>query len=231
MKRGAAVATAALALLLQAPGALAGGDARADVVLVDRAAARWSTPETGGPPRPRFVTARQLAALARIEAVLEGESEPSDRFVRVALERRIAEDMLSALLLRRGPEPVTIPALAEEARLELCARVGGCEALATLLAKERLTVADMAPIFVARARSLEYVERALTPIMRPSEEELREAFRTAQHPFRDKRFEEVRGELSRWLVHERLRVAETEYFQNARGRVRLVGLAPAPATP
>ncbi|MBL8607568.1 MAG: hypothetical protein JNL38_09620, partial [Myxococcales bacterium] len=191
----------------------------------DRAAARWSTPETGGPPRPRFVTARQLAALARIEAVLEGESEPSERFVRVALERRIAEDMLSALLLRRGPEPVTIPALAEEARLELCARVGGCDALSALLAKERLTVADLAPIFVARARSLEYVERALTPIMRPSEEELREAFRTAQHPFREKRFEEVKGELARWLVHERLRVAETEYFQNARGRVRLVGLA------
>jgi hypothetical protein len=222
MKRGAAVATAALALTL---GALLGGDARADAVLVDRAAARWSTPETGGPPRPRFVTARQLAALARIEAVLEGESEPSERFVRVALERRIAEDMLSALLLRRGPEPVTIPALAEEARLELCARVGGCDALSALLAKERLTVADLAPIFVARARSLEYVERALTPIMRPSEEELREAFRTAQHPFREKRFEEVKGELARWLVHERLRVAETEYFQNARGRVRLVGLA------
>ena len=222
MKRGAAVATAALALTL---GALLGGDALADAVLVDRAAARWSTPETGGPPRPRFVTARQLAALARIEAVLEGESEPSERFVRVALERRIAEDMLSALLLRRGPEPVTIPALAEEARLELCARVGGCDALSALLAKERLTVADLAPIFVARARSLEYVERALTPIMRPSEEELREAFRTAQHPFREKRFEEVKGELARWLVHERLRVAETEYFQNARGRVRLVGLA------
>ncbi|MBL8606650.1 MAG: hypothetical protein JNL38_04985, partial [Myxococcales bacterium] len=55
MKRGAAVATAALALTL---GALLGGDARADAVLVDRAAARWSTPETGGPPRPRFVTAR-----------------------------------------------------------------------------------------------------------------------------------------------------------------------------
>lgn len=197
------------------------------VVVVDRAAARWSTPETGGAARPRFVTARQLALLARLEAAFDGESEPNDRYVRAALERRITEDMLSSLLLRRGPEPLTVPALAEEARLDTCARVGGCEALAAMVARERLTMAELEPFFVARARSLEYVDRAVSPIQRPSDDDLREAFRTAQHPFKDKRFEEAKGDLARWLVHERLRLAENEYFQNARARVHLAGLASA----
>jgi len=67
-----------------------------------------------------------------------------------------------------------------------------------------------------------YLDRAVTPILEPSEEHLREVFRSSAHPFRGQPFEQARPALRRWLVAERLRAAESAFFQAARVHIRII---------
>jgi len=67
-----------------------------------------------------------------------------------------------------------------------------------------------------------YVDRAVTPILHPSDEQLRSVYRASAHPYHGQPFERVRGELERWFVIERIRVAESAYLQAARSRVRII---------
>jgi hypothetical protein len=66
-----------------------------------------------------------------------------------------------------------------------------------------------------------YLDHVVTPILHPSDEQLRDVFRTSAHPFRGQPFERVRDALSRWFVLERLRVAESAFSQSARSRVTI----------
>jgi hypothetical protein len=197
---------------------------------VDRVVVRYFAPETGGAARPRFVTERELAFFARVESRAEGvEAVKGDypaRFVRAALDRIVAEDMLAQLQVRRGVEPPELPRLADEARAELELRVGGPSRLAAIMDEESFDDGELRGSLMRRVRAAYYVDRAIQPILRPSEEELRSAFRTSLHPLRSFRFEDVRPEMARWLVQERLRLVALDFLQAARARVTLAFVAP-----
>src|SRR6185436_18981215 len=80
---------------------------------VDRAAVRFDAPETGGIARPQFVFERELAFEARLEALgdpdrSERASPYLDRHVRAALERHVAEELLSHLAMDPEPSPEEI---------------------------------------------------------------------------------------------------------------------------
>jgi len=62
----------------------------------------------------------------------------------------------------------------------------------------------------------------VSPLLHPSEEQLRDVFRSSAHPYRGQPFEGVRGALGRWFVIERVRVAENAFLQGARSRVRII---------
>lgn len=192
---------------------------------VDRVAVRYFTPETGGAPKPRFITERELGFFARVEASSEGvevaKGDYPSRFVRAALDRIVAEDMLASLQIRRGVEPPELPKLAEEARAELELRVGGASKLAALLEQEAFDDVELRNALMRRVRAAYYVDRAVAPILKPNEEELRAAFRTSLHPLRSFRFEDVREEMARWLVQERLRLQGADFLQAARARVTI----------
>jgi hypothetical protein len=66
-----------------------------------------------------------------------------------------------------------------------------------------------------------YLDRAVTPILHPSEEQLRDVYRTSAHPYRGQPFEKARDALARWFVVERVRVAEAAFLQSARSRVKI----------
>lgn len=201
-----------------------GAPARADVV-ADRVAVRYVTPETGGSVRPRFLTERELAFFARVEALLEqAPLEPSDypeRYVRSAVDRLVARSMLASLMIQRGVEPPELPRLTIEARGELEARVGGAQVLADAMKEEGIADEELLSFLRDEVRAAYYVDRAIAPILAVTEEALREAFRGALHPFRGQRFDDVRTSLRRWLVMERLRAAELEFFQGARARINI----------
>jgi hypothetical protein len=221
--RAAAAPGLAFALVLVA--AAARGETGAPHATVDRVAVRYYAPETGGSVRPRFVSERMLAFEARLDALAERAPESAvreDRFVRGALDRHVAEDVLSALAVQSGTALVDLPALAEEERTGLIERIGGSDALRSAMAAEGIDDVEVDALLRRRVRAAWYIDRALTPLLRPTDEQLREVFRTSAHPFKNQPFDAVRPELARWFVEERLRAAETTFLQVARARIRVV---------
>jgi hypothetical protein len=194
-------------------------------VQVDRIAVRYVTPETGGNARPRFLSERELAFFARIEAAVEGAPIESDeypeRYVRAATDRLVARAMLASLLVQRGSEPPDLQRLAAEARSELAERFGGPLALDEALKEVGLDEAELAAFLRVQVRATHYVDRVITPIVAVTEDALREAYRSVVHPFRKEKFDDVRTKLKQWLVVERMRVAELEFLQGARARIRI----------
>jgi hypothetical protein len=67
-----------------------------------------------------------------------------------------------------------------------------------------------------------YIDRAVTPVLQTSDEQLREVFRTAAHPYRGQSFEKVRDAFERWFIVEKIIVAEGVLLQGLRSRIRIV---------
>jgi hypothetical protein len=192
---------------------------------IDRVAVRYYAPETGGSGHPRFVSERMLAFEARLDALAERAPDSAayeDRFVRAALDRHIAEDMLAALAVQSGGTPGDLAARAQEERTGLLERVGGADGLRAAMTSEGIDDEEVEALLRRRVRASWYIDRALTPLVRPTDEQLREVFRTSAHPFKNQPFDAVRPALERWFVEERLRAAETTFLQVARARVKIV---------
>ena len=190
---------------------------------VDGVALRFFAPEAGGATRPRFISDRLLAFEARLEAKGEDATYKTvqDRHVRAAIERHVTEEILASLPMERAPDAEEVTRTANELRAALVQRIGGEFSLSEEAATEGIVPEEVNAILIRRARAALYVHRAIAPILYPSEEELREVFRTASHPFHAQKFEEARVALTRWFVEERLRSAESAYYQAARTRIQL----------
>ena len=197
--------------------------ARAQETLVDSVVVRFYAPEMGGPTRPRFILQRILAFEARLQAKAEDTGAPSyqERHVRAAMDRHIAEELLAALPLERPPGEADLSRVGADLREGLVQRIGGDKVLHALAEAERISDVELAALFRRQARAAIYIERAVLPILYPSEEQLRDVFRTAAHPYKSQKFEEARAAFARWYVDERLRAAETAFLQAARSRVKI----------
>jgi len=233
---GARTAAAALAALV----ALSAGrrPARADApgtrVVIDRTVVRFHAPETGGTAHPRFIGERMLAFEARLAVLAERPDGLGDgydeRQVREALEHHVAEDILASLAHRliAGSTARSRPSEAELERVEqtltaaFLERLGGRARVDGAAAAEQIDPAEVDAVLHRQALAAWYIDRAMTPVLEPTDEQLREVFRTSAHPFRGQPYERVRAALQRWFVLERLRVAESAFFQAARARMTVV---------
>jgi len=205
------------------------GPARAEApVPLDRAIVRFHAPETGGPKAPQFIFERELSFEARVEALSEGRatsSEPFlDRHVRAALERRIAEELLSRLPVDPEPAPSEIASLAEAVREVIEQRVGGRDKLIAAAAAEGIDSGELDSILRRKARATLYLDRMVTALLDPTDAELREVHRSAATPFRGRPFREIKDELRRWYIGQRVSAAITSFYQNARTRVQVTFL-------
>lgn len=222
--RAAARVLALAAVLAVAPvaTAFAQGDQTPSFVTADAIAVRFFAPDMGGAAKPRFITTRQLSFEARLFAL---EEDPSGvvqpRHVRAALDAHVAEEMLGALPLEPAPDAKTVSQTVDVLRGALEQRVGGPAAIERAEKLEGITSRELDAIFVRQAHAALYVDRALSPILLSTEDQLRETYRTTSHPFRGRRFEEIRDDLARWMVLERFRSAEQSYLQSARGRITI----------
>lgn len=194
-------------------------------VVPDRVAVRFFSPETGGAARPRFLTEREVALFARIEALVEQVPVEADvypeRYVRAAVDRLVARAMLASLLVQRGSEPPDLPRLALDARAELADRVGGPAVLEDMLQREGIDESELLLFLRDHVRATWYVDKAITPVIAVTEDSLREAYRATLHPFKNQKFDDARPRLRRWLVTERMRAAELEFLQSARTRIKI----------
>jgi len=201
---------------------------------VDRAAVRFFAPETGGADHPRFVLQRVLAFEARLEQMADSPQGIGDgvqeRDVRNALEHDVAEQVLASLGQKliddspadKRPPPSEIDAvvrLVSGAQLE---RLGGRARVDAAAAAEQLDASEVDAILYRGAFAAWYLDRAVTPLLHPSDEQLRDVYRTAAHPYRGHPFEKIRDALSRWFVIDRVRVADSAFLQAARSHVKII---------
>jgi hypothetical protein len=232
--RGVAIARATLAWLVVSCIARDARSATANHGVVDRTAARFYAPETGGAEYPRFVFERILSFEARLVAMAEAPDGIGDAYderdVREALDHHIAEEILSSLadkLIADSP-PGKRPTAENLATIErnvggaFVEHLGGRERIDTAAAAEHIDRPEVDAMLRRVAFAAWYVDRALTPLLHPSEEQLREVFRSSPHPYRGQPFDQVRAPLGRWFVIERVRVAESTFLQAARSRVRII---------
>lgn len=191
-------------------------------VLLDRVVVRWHAPETGGIAKPQFVFERELAFEARIEALVDSEKQEggySERNVRAALDRHIAESLLASLPVVPEPKPEQIAARAEAARAILEQRVHGRDKLIAVAALEGISSDDLDAILRRSAHASIYLDRMVAPMLEPSELELRDVWK--QSPFKELGFDRAKPALQRWYVGQRLAQATDAYYQSARSRVVL----------
>jgi hypothetical protein len=202
--------------------------------VVDRAVVRFYAPETGGAAHPRFVDQRLLAFEARLESMAEkpeGNGDGyQDRHVRAALDHHVGEEILASLAhkLIGGSPPSRRPSEADLARVQqdlaaaLFDRLGGKAQVESAATAEQLDASDLDAVLRRQALAAWYLDRAVSPLLQPSDEQLREVYRTSTHPYRGRPFDEIRAELARWFLMERVRAAEASFYQGARSRVVVV---------
>ena len=213
------------------------GVARAEATprtVFDRAVVRFYAPETGGTAYPRFVFERTLAFEARLAAMAGGAEGGGpgydERDVRDALEHHVAEEILSSLADRliadsppeRRPAPGVLEAVERDIGRAFVEQLGGRPRVDEAAWAERIEGPEVDAIVRRRAMAAWYIDRVLTPILHPGEEQLHDVFRTSAHPYRGRPFKEVRDALERWFVGERVRAAESAFLQSARSRVRII---------
>lgn len=216
----------ALAAAALAAAALTAPAARAEPVTIDRTVVRFVAPETGGVLRPRFITQRTLAFEARLLASAEEGrfTDPQERHQRAAVEQHVAVEMLVRLPLDPEPDANALLRVANTLRAAVADRVGGDEVLERAAKAEGLELRELDSAFVREARAALYVERAITPVLYPSDEVLRDVYRTTAHPYRQKKYEDAHEQLERWFALERLRATEALFLQGARSRVKITFL-------
>jgi hypothetical protein len=215
--RSAVLAVIGLGLLLTAP------IARAAPVRVDRAVVRFTAPELGGARSPRFVLGRMLAFEARLEALADNERGAyRERHLSAALERHVAETLLAGLRIDPEPTSAELAQQTEAARRLTAERAGGLPVLEEAARAEGVSQRELYALFQRQARASLYLDRMVSPMLAPSDAELRALYRSERTPFRDAPFETILPGLRRWYVSTRLQSALAAYYQNARSRLRIV---------
>jgi hypothetical protein len=220
-------------VLLAATSRVAWADTAPHAV-VDRAAVRFYAPETGGADRPRFVYERTLAFEARIEAMAQAPQGIGEgyleRDVRNAMDHDVAEQILAILGQKliddspasKRPSVGEIEGVEESLSKAVIERLGGKDRVGAAASAEQLSEAEVGAILYRGALAAWYLDRAVTPLLHPTDEQLREVYRTSAHPYRGQPFDRAHDALERWFVVERVRVAEDAYLQGARSHVRIV---------
>lgn len=219
-----------LALLcLAKPAMTADKPAAVMVERIDRVVVRWHSRATGGVAKPQFITARELAFEARIEALTEGrrlDVPYTDKHVRAALQRHITESILAKLPVDPAPTPKEVGGYAEVARLIIEQQVGGRGKLNKAAASEDVESAELNAMLRRRARASWYLDKMVAPMLKPSDIDLREVHRRGETPFTKLRFRDVEERLRNWYISTHLAAALDRYYRTIRSRVtiRLIGM-------
>jgi hypothetical protein len=194
--------------------------------LVDRAVVRFAAAEAGGKARPHFIYERELAFEARLTALSDPAFRPGREpyrrhHLQAALERHIAEVLLSALRLEEQPSAAAMAHQVQAARSVLEQQVGGPEALAHAAESEGIGLVELEHLFHRQARASFYLDTMVTPMLEPGEFELRRAHRSGKTPFSSLPFDEARPLVERWYIGQALRTAAANFYQSARSRLKV----------
>jgi hypothetical protein len=133
----------------------------------------------------------------------------------------LADKLVAESPAERRPGPDEIPRVERELGEALLEHLGGRARVDAAADAEQIDAAEVNALLQRAALAAWYLDRAASPLLHPSDEQLRDVYRTWQHPYRGRPYEPIREPLSRWFVVERLRVAEAAFLQSARSRVHV----------
>ena len=207
---------------------------RTAVPTIDRVVVRWHSRATGGVDKPQFITARELAFEARIEALSERNPPTApylDKHVRAALQRHLTETVLASLPVDPAPTPKEVGNYAENARLIIEQQVGGRAKLNGAAAAEGIVSDELNALLRRRARASWYLDKMVAPMLQPSDLELRAAHKRGETPYTAQGFEDIEPQLRRWYISTRLAAALDSYYRTARSRVEVVVVGRPGTTP
>jgi len=186
---------------------------------------RWHSRATGGVDKPQFITARELAFEARIEALSERNPPRTpylDKHVRAALQRHLTETVLAHLPVDPAPTPKEVGNYAENARLIIEQQVGGRAKLNGAAAAEGIVSDELNALLRRRARASWYLDKMVAPMLQPSDLELRAAHKRGETPYTAQKYKDIEPQLRRWYISTRLAAALDRYYRTARSRVDVV---------
>ncbi len=195
-------------------------------VSVDRVVVRFSAPEVGGAAYPQFIFERELAFEARLEALADPLfDDEAKRFrphhVQAALERHVAEVLLSSLTINPAPTEAQV-VLQRDKALEIEEQaLGGAGELARAADLEGLSKLEVKKVFRRRALAALYLDQMVAPMLAPTELTLKRIHRELRNPYAQGSFEDIKQALSNWWVGRLLHEAVVAYYQNARARLKL----------
>lgn len=193
---------------------------------VDRAVVRFHAPETGGVNAPHFVFERELAFEARLVALADPAHPPGgepfrNHHLQAALERHIAETLLTSLPINPEPTAQELQEQQELARLLLQDQVGGEAQLIEAARAEGMGSLDLRRMLRRRARASLYLDRMVAPMLVPSLLTLRRIHAEGKTPFSDREFSVIEAPLRRYTIARNLNAAFAAFYQNARARLSL----------
>ncbi|MBW2458253.1 MAG: hypothetical protein JRI68_27360 [Deltaproteobacteria bacterium] len=207
------------------PGRLRSIADRTAIPTIDRVVVRWHSRATGGVDKPQFITARELAFEARIEALSERNPPRTpylDKHVRAALQRHLTETVLAHLPVDPAPTPKEVGNYAENARLIIEQQVGGRAKLNGAAAAEGIVSDELNALLRRRARASWYLDKMVAPMLQPSDLELRAAHKRGETPYTAQKYKDIEPQLRRWYISTRLAAALDRYYRTARSRVDVV---------
>jgi len=153
-----------------------------------------------------------------------GDAPYRERHVTAALDRQIAETILGALRIEPEPTTAELEHQSQLARRMLSDRAGGPDALDAARESEGISEREFGRLLLQKARASLYLDRMVTPMLEPSEAELRSLHKSTTTPFRDAPFDPIRAALLRWYVSRRLNAALASFYENARSRIDVTTL-------
>jgi hypothetical protein len=136
----------------------------------------------------------------------------------------VTETVLESLGITPPPTSADISKRMQEARLALIERVGGMVPLGEAARSEGIGESELQRLLRREAVASLYLDRMVTPMLGPSDAELRVLLRTERTPFAGHPFDEVSSALRRWYVSARLAAALSAYYDGLRGRISMTVL-------
>lgn len=142
----------------------------------------------------------------------------SDGLLRATLSELVGEALIAVEAQRLNLDSPDATRM-QRARMRLVASAGGMQRLNELLRTLGVSERELTRITQRRAIVSAFLDANLEGVTEITQAELERAYRSDDHPFRDRPFDETRDALKSWLAQKRLESAVARWVDSLKRRI------------